>query len=172
VLGDGVALSSTPINASIDRLRSLPRPGGVDSFNAPRVPAERQVYRVRVVLLRFTLARDGDIHLAIAQPGNASSTMIAEIPDPKSMTGARNVYRAAVAQTRRKFVALFGAPQSGVWRSVDRRIEITGPAFFDLLHGQAGGLFGGAPTGVEIHPVLSIEIGAGTRRMGSNNKGP
>src|SRR5207247_2332491 len=76
VLADGVAIHATPINTSIDRLRSLPRPAGVDSLDAPRVAAERQVYRVRAVLQRFTLAKDGDIHLAIAQPGNPAGTMI------------------------------------------------------------------------------------------------
>ena len=52
VLADGVAIHATPINTSIDRLRSLPRPAGVDSLDAPRVAAERQVYRVRAVLQR------------------------------------------------------------------------------------------------------------------------
>ncbi len=158
VLGDGVAINPTPIDASVDQLRSLPRSAGVDSFNASRVPAERQVYRVRAVLLRFTLANDGDIHLAIAQPGNPASTMIAEIPDPNRMTGAPNVYREAVAQTRRKFIAAFGAPSMSKWRPAHLQVELVGPLFFDLLHGQVGGLFGGTPTGVEIHPVLGIVI--------------
>jgi hypothetical protein len=158
VLGDGVAINVTPIDASVDQLRSFPRPAGVDSLNASRVPAERQVYRVRAVLLRFTLANDGDIHLAIAQPGNPAGTMIAEIPDPNRMTGAPNAYREAVARTRRKFIAAFGAPSMSNWRHVHREILLVGPLFFDLLHGQVGGLLGGTPTGVEIHPVLGIVI--------------
>ena len=158
VLGDGTAINATPINTSVDRLHALPRPAGVDSLDATRVPAERQVYRVHADLLRFMLANDGDIHLAIAQPGNAASTMIAEIPDPSRMTGAPNIYREAVAQTRRKFIAAFGAPVMSKWRPAHREVILTGPLFFDLLHGQVGGLFGGTPTGVEIHPVLGIVI--------------
>ncbi len=158
VLGDGVAIASAPIDVSIDQLRSLPRPVGVDSFDTPRVVAERQVYRVRADLLRFTLASDGDIHLAIAQPGKTASTVIAEIPDPDRMTNAPNRYRQAVAEARRKFIAEFGIPSISTWRSAHRAVTLTGPIFFDLLHGQVGGLFGGAPTGVEIHPVLAIEI--------------
>jgi len=158
VLGDGTAINTTPINSSIERLRALPRPAGADGLNATRVPAERQVYRVHADLLRFTLANDGDIHLAIAQPGNATLTMIAEIPDPSRMTGAPNIYRYAVAQTRRKFIAAFGPPVKGKWLPAHREVVLSGPLFFDLLHGQVGGLFGGTPTGVEIHPVLGIVI--------------
>lgn len=165
VLGDGAAINVTPIETTIDRLRALPRPAGVDSLSATRVPAERQAYRVRALLLRFTLASDGDIHLAIAQPGNPANTMIAEIPDPARMTGALNVYRLAVAQTRRKFIGAFGTPVMKTWKPANREVILTGPLFFDLLHGQVGGLFGGTPTGVEIHPVLGIVIGhSGTKR--------
>jgi len=111
---------------------------------------------VRAVLLRYSLASDGDVHLAIADPHDAASTMIAEIPDPNRMDGAPPRYRQEVARTRRQFIAAFGAPSFGVWRPVGREIEITGPVFFDLLVGQAGGQAAGAPSAVEIHPVLRL----------------
>jgi len=120
------------------------------------VTQERQVYTVRAVLLRFTLASDGDIHLAIADPHNRAVTMIAEIPDPDRMTGAPERYRNQVAQTRRNFVAAFGAPALDIWRPVGRQVQVTGPIFFDYRAGPPGGEAGVAPNDVEIHPVLSI----------------
>jgi hypothetical protein len=158
VLGDGVPISATPIDGTITQLRALPRPAGVDGFDAPRVPLERQVYRVRALLLRFTLATDGDIHLAIAQPGDPASTMIAEIPDPARMTGAPARYRNEIAQTRRSFTRVFGAPSLDVWRPAGRQVELTGPIFFDIGHGQIGGNDAGAPNAIEIHPVLKVKL--------------
>ncbi len=156
VLGDGVPIASKPIDATITQLRAIPRPPGVDSFNAARVLQERQVYRVRAVLLRFSLAPDGDVHLAIGELSDPVATMIAEIPDPDRMTGAPARYRDQVARTRRDFIATFGAPALDVWRPVRRQVVLTGPLFFDYLAGPAGGQAGVAPNDVEIHPVLTI----------------
>jgi hypothetical protein len=155
-LADGVAISTNSVDGTIAQLRAMPRPAGVSSFSASRVPQERQVYRLRAVLLRFRLATDGDVHLAIADPRDSAVTMIAEIPDPQRMTRAPARYRNEVAQTRRDFIATFGVPSFDVWRPVGRQVEITGPLFFDLLVGQVGGQAAGAPNGVEIHPVLSL----------------
>jgi len=158
VLGDGTAISSKPVDATITQLRAMPRPDGVDEFNAPRVPQERQVYRVRAEILRYTLAGDGDIHLAIAEPHDPAVTTIAEIPDASRMGGAPALYRDQVARTRRDFIAVFGAPTLDVWRPVHRQAELTGPLFFDSIFGQVGGKAGGAANGIEIHPVLGIKL--------------
>ena len=113
---------------------------------------------MRVELLRFTLATDGDIHLAVAEPGKPDATMIAEIPDPARMTGAPKKYREEVGVTRRAFIRAFGAPMLNAWHDVNREVAITGPIFFDLISSQIGGSAAGAPTAVEIHPVLRLEI--------------
>ena len=155
-LADGVPIAATPIDGTIEQLRAMPRPPGVDYFNASRVPQERQLFRLRATLLRFSLATDGDVHLAIADPHHPAATMIAEIPDPARMGGAPARYRREVARTRRSFIVRYGAPVFGAWRPVNRLVELTGPVFFDLLDGQAGGQAAGAPNAVEIHPVLSI----------------
>ncbi|HET9392135.1 MAG TPA: hypothetical protein VFO29_01245 [Candidatus Rubrimentiphilum sp.] len=167
-LGDGATINLKPIVTTVDRLRKMPRPAGVDDRDAARVAEERQVYRVDADLLRFTLASDGDIHLAIAQPGHPQDTMIAEIPDPSRMTGAPNIYRLAVARTRREFIAEFGTPVMSTWKPANREVTLYGPLFFDLLHGQTAGLFGGTPTGIEIHPVLGITISAASGLRGHN----
>jgi hypothetical protein len=154
-LADGVPIAASPVVGTVVELRALPRPQGVDAFNATRVSQERVVYRLRAVLLRFTLASDGDIHLAIAQPGEPAATVIAEIPDPARMTGAPDRYRNQVTQARRGFIQTFGTP-TNVWKEVDRAVVLTGPIFYDYRHGQVGGKFAGAESGIEIHPVLSI----------------
>ena len=155
VLGDGTVISSKPVDATLTQLRAMPRPDGVDGFNAPRVPQERQVYRVRALLLRFALASDGDVHLAIAEPRDPGVTMVAEIPDPDRMNGALPRYRAEVARTRRDFIAAFGTPVRGTWHQIRRQVVLSGPIFFDFVD-QVGGETGVAPNGIEIHPVLSI----------------
>jgi len=156
VLADGVAIDAAhPAVATVDQLRTLSRPPGVDGFNAPRAPAERRVYRVQAELLGFKLEKDGDIHLVIAQPGNRAHTMIAEIPDPRCMSGAPPVYAEDVARTRLAFVKAYGIPPATHFRIAYRAITVVGPAFFDFLHRQDGL----APNGIEIHPVLSLGPG-------------
>lgn len=156
VLADNTVINVNPVSATVDQLRALPRPAGVDGLDAPRVPAERQIYRVRAKLLRFKLANDGDIHLAIAQPDAAAHTMIAEIPDPARMPDTSAHYRIAVSQARSTFIRLFGTPSITQWRPANRQIELIGPLLFDFVDGQVGGLAAGVATGVEIHPVLAI----------------
>ncbi len=158
VLSDGVAINvAHPAVATVDKLRTLPRPPGVEGFDAPRVPAEQRVYRVQAELLGFKLEKDGDIHLVIAQPGDRARTMIAEIPNPRCMEGAAPVYIQDVARTRLAFVKTYGIPPVTHFRIAYRPITVVGPAFFDFLHGQDGL----APNGVEIHPMLAIGAGAG-----------
>ncbi len=158
VLGDGVPISAKTLDGTIAQLRALPRPPGVGGFNAPRGTLERQIYRVRAELLRFTLATDGDIHLAIAEPHNLALTMIAEIPDPDRMAGSPIQYRGQVARARRDFISVFGTPLLDVWHPVGRQVPITGPIFFDSPSGQVGGEAGGVANGVEIHPVLAMKL--------------
>lgn len=157
-LSDGVSLAPVALSGTIAQLRDLPRPPGVEGFDAPRVAQERQIYTVRATLLRFTLATDGDIHLAIADPHDADVTMIAEIPDPARMGGAPKKYRDEIAKTRRDFIRTFRGPQLNAWDEVHREVVITGPIFFDQEHGQIGGRYAGAANAIEIHPVLRIEL--------------
>ncbi len=152
VLADGSALSASAFSTTVDALRALPRPYGVGGFDAPRVAAESRVYRVNAELLGFKLESDGDIHLVIAQPGHRARTMIAEIPDPSCMDGAPAAYARDVAKARLAFVKAYGIPPVREFRIAYRPIQLTGPAFFDFLHGQDGL----APTGIEIHPVLAV----------------
>lgn len=151
-LGDGTALDGPIRTVDVNYLRALPRPGGTQGFDAPRVPAERRMYHVYGELLGFKLEDDGDIHAIIAESGDRSATVIVEIPDPRCMYGAPAVRLRQVAQTRLAFVKRSGIPPYRSMRLAYQPIAVTGPAFFDFEHGQGGA----APNDVEIHPVLAL----------------
>lgn len=53
VLADGTMIASAAVPESVDTLRALTRPYGVGGFDAPRVAAERRLYRVNADLLGF-----------------------------------------------------------------------------------------------------------------------
>lgn len=165
VLADGTTIASTAIPESINALRALPRPYGVGGFDASRVAAERRLYHVNAELLGFKLESDGDVHLVIAQPGDRAHTMIAEIPDPNCMDGAPAAYARDVQQARLAFVKAYGIPPVRTFRLAYRPITLTGPAFFDFLHGQDGL----APTGIEIHPVLAVNASGAIAPTPSTN---
>lgn len=152
-LADGTYLSTSIIATSVEALRPLPRPAGVDGFDSPRARSEQQVYRVQAELLGFKLENDQDIHLVLAQPGNRSATIIAEIPDPKCMRGAGQDAIDAVGRVRLAFVRAFGIPPVTHFAIAYKPVTVIGPAFFDFDHEQSGL----APNAIEIHPVIGIE---------------
>jgi hypothetical protein len=65
--------------------------------------------------------------------------MIAESPSVSCAGRATPTRRRQMAQARAKV-------------RLCARASVTGVAFFDFLHGQTGG----APNGIELHPVLSF----------------
>lgn len=152
VLADGTALFTTIASADVNYLRSLPRPNGIEGFDAPRVPDERRLYRIQGELLGFKVEDDGDIHVVIAENGNRDTTLVAEIPDPRCMSGAPGAYIRNVAQTRLAFVKRYGIPPYRSMRLAYSPITIIGPVFFDFEHGQMGS----APNDAEVHPVLAL----------------
>lgn len=152
VLADGSGLFSPVSSVDVDYVRAIPRPWGVTGFDAGRVSAERHVYRIQGELLGFKVEDDGDIHAVIAQNGDRSATLVAEIPDPRCMEGAPAQYVRDVAQTRLAFVKRYGIPPYRSMRLAYQPITIVGPVFFDFEHGQTGS----APNNAEIHPVIGL----------------
>jgi hypothetical protein len=71
------------VPTTISQLGALPPPP--DLPNDRRIaPAELTTYVVRARLLDFKREHDDDFHLVIAEPGDRSKTMIAEIPASRS----------------------------------------------------------------------------------------
>jgi hypothetical protein len=152
---------------NIPNLRAMPVPGG----SAPtglRVAgsAEQEQWKLAGThVIAYKLEADSDYHLELKSAINGT-TMIAEIPDPGCVsnpaaktliTQARNAFNTAVAPNAPtgyyQYLNPNPAPINGVPQPPGMRVTLTGPAFFDFIHGQLGV----APNGIEIHPVLSFK---------------
>ena len=101
-----------------------------------RLPFERNVY---TVYARVTLVRpesDGDLHVVL---DDGVREMIAEAPMGACTVGATPARRREMAVARSHV-------------RVCARARVTGVAFFDYYHGQAGV----APNAIELHPILAF----------------
>jgi hypothetical protein len=142
-----------PKNATVAELDALPTTNSGNPDQG-REPNEMQVYRVTANLEVAKLESDSDLHLVLTE---GSATMIGEIPDAPACTGPPVTERVSVLeqqieQARNAFVQEFGQP-GGSFMTIGHRVTVTGVLFDDKLHGQRGV----SPSGVELHPILSIE---------------
>jgi hypothetical protein len=120
---DAGKVNFQPVPATITQLGSLPSP--------PHLPNDRRIapveftsYAVRARLVEFKGESDDDFHLVVAEPGDRSKTMVAEIPAP-----GYSQAQALLGPPRREFVDLFGrVPLSWSWsqpRTNDDLVQIT-----------------------------------------------
>jgi hypothetical protein len=145
---DKVSLSPKP--TTIEKLRHLKVPPGLNESSPRFIPAETITYKVKALLMSVKLEKDGDLHLVIADP-RVGGSMIAELPDSScvgarahdQMVGARKALSGSCGGTPKKVGALW---------TLSGHATLAGVAFFDLLHGQGGV----APNGIELHPVVSF----------------
>lgn len=115
--------------------------------------AERQVWRVHGTIAAFKLEQDGDLHVVLSD--GAGHHMIVEIPSGRCAVGG--AWAKQIAAAREAAEAKLH-PTGKLRRTAILDVTVTGLGFFDKLHGQVGA----APNGVELHPVLAIEIGGGS----------
>lgn len=135
----------TPKEATISWLISQERP--YPSPADQRIgPIETHTYKVRAHLVSHKLEEDGDFHIVIADVEDPSKTMIAEIPSADCAGACASGH----AEEFRKARAVI----MGLSDQVPSVVVVTGVGFFDFSHGQTGG----APNGIELHPVLKIEV--------------
>jgi hypothetical protein len=109
-------------------------------------PVETQTYKVRARLVSYKLEQDGDFHIVIADVEDPGKTMIAEIPSPDCAGACASAH---VEEFRRARAVIIEFSNEG-----PRFVVVTGVGFFDLAHDQTGA----APNGIELHPVLKIEL--------------
>jgi hypothetical protein len=114
-------------------------------------PIETQTYKIRAFLVAYKLEADQDFHVVIADVEDPSKTMIAEVPSPEC-AGACASGHAEEFRIARAVIAGLPEPVPPVI------VVVTGVGFFDFLHGQTGA----APNGIELHPVLKIELESGS----------
>lgn len=112
-------------------------------------PIETQTYKVRAYMIDYKPEEDGDFHIVIADVEDASKTMIAEIPSPDCAGACASGH---VEEFRKARAVIMGL--SDKFPHVAVAVVVTGVGFFDFLHGQTGA----APNGIELHPVLKIEL--------------
>jgi len=138
-----------PVDVTVEALVGRQRPAGL-SVTRRAAPTETTVYRVEARLLSMFSEADGDYHLVLASPRDATITMIAEVPDPGCAGACASGFAGVYTKVRQKLMDYLNSA-----RSVARPlVRITGVGFFDYIHGQRGV----APNGVELHPVLDVEF--------------
>jgi len=107
-----------------------------------RLPFERHVFRVRAHTDLIRPEDDQDFHVVLSD--SRGRTMIAESPARGCTSRATPIRRRQMATARRAI------------RLCPRTATVTGVAFFDFDHGQAGV----APNTIELHPILAFRCGA------------
>ena len=116
-------------------------------------PIETQAYSVHANLVGFKLEKDHDIHIVISDLENPSETMIVEIPSKDCASVCASPRLPDFEAARAVFDGRFGEPHEQ-FHKVNATVDVTGVGFFDFLHNQTGV----AVNGIELHPVLSIQI--------------
>jgi hypothetical protein len=156
--GDASRVNLTPVAGSVSDLRSLPAPA--DLPDASRIaPTELTTFTVTVRLIEFKIEGDHDVHVVVADPADASKSMIVEFPDAEACSGADiSAERLGMETARAALIAAEGEPSSSKFKKLSGQAVITGVGFFDFLHGQTGV----APNCIELHPVLKFELPAPT----------
>lgn len=97
---------------------------------------ELYLWETTGVLVERRREKDGDLHLILASPDDASITLVAEVPDPREVP---QEHRGEVAGARRVAEKL----KRGAC------VVVRGVGFCDYEHGQRGA----APSAVELHPL-------------------
>jgi hypothetical protein len=125
----------TPIRStSLAYLVTRPAPA---SLPLTRLPFERRVFRVQAAVTEIRREADGDLHAVLS---DGQHTMIAEAPSPSCDERATALRRTEMRSARLAVRRCNSA-------------TVTGVAFFDYPHGQAGV----APNAIELHPVLAFK---------------
>lgn len=144
---------SSPTQTTIANLTSIPAPATLPQSD--RVdPIETTAYTLSATLVQYKIEDDQDVHMVIT---DGPAHMIAELPSP-SCVDPSSPWHDLIATARAQFNSQFH-PTTSWQHPANVSITITGPGFFDFLHGQTGV----APNGIEIHPVLMYH----TSRTGS-----
>lgn len=155
--GSASRLDIWPTSTSVRDLAAIPMP-------APKVkgkerrgvwPEEFQTFSVEGRVAVAKPEPDSDVHIAIEDGSpdipETLVSMIVEVVHPEC-AGPRP-WRAIVAARQQLVEMIGGEPTKARLRTLlGRWVRVSGVAFFDKLHGQKGG----APNGIELHPVMSI----------------
>jgi hypothetical protein len=137
---DAALVDTTPVTSTVSALAGLDIPEVRYPTNGRLAPVERQVFRLRAEIARITTEEDGDWHVILRDPDDGRRAIIAEVPDPRCVKSPalQQIYTAVRDSLRR-------VPRRGI-------AVVHGIGFWDFLHTQEGG----APNGIELHPLLLV----------------
>lgn len=151
---DAASVNFSPRPSTVAWLTSQPAPPSLPE-DSRLAPLEFQAFTVRAILVGYKEESDRDFHLVLADPGDPSVTMIAEIPSTECSSACSSRSANSFVSARQDFEARFGMPAP---RFESPRglviVDVTGVAFFDFFHRQRGV----APNAIELHPVLSLRF--------------
>ncbi len=148
---DATKVNLTPVAGTVADLRALTAPKSLPA-NKRVAPTELTTFSVTARVIEFKLEDDKDIHLVIADPGDAAKTLIVEFPDIGCQGAIGSAQAAMMKSARDALIARYGQPREGRFTAISGSATITGVGFFDFLHGQTGV----APNAIELHPVLQF----------------
>jgi hypothetical protein len=103
---------------------------------------EFRVYQVVGVVQLARNEADHDVHIALADPDDATKTIVVEVADPSCAT--TSPFITTLVNARSQYQALGALP--------GRRVLVRGVGFYDFAHGQTGR----SQSCIELHPVLGI----------------
>ncbi len=150
-------INFTPVKTTVSELAAMRAPQRLEEEE--RDPAEKQVYSVEAVLLGWKAESgahgDEDFHLVLADPGDLTRTMIAEVPSSECEGACSSFEAQRFTDVRRALEAQLSSPQAHFRRFTPAWVvRVEGVAFFDVFHGQIGV----AENCVELHPLLKVEF--------------
>jgi hypothetical protein len=120
-------------------LTSQPAPSPLPA-DSRLAPLELQAFTVRAQLIAIKEEGDRDFHLILADPGDPSATMLAEIPSSECSGACSSQYASSFESARTALQARFGMPPTTGFQNVPGTVivDVTGVAFFDFFHSQRG----------------------------------
>jgi hypothetical protein len=105
-------------------------------------PEEFRVFEVEGVVQLTRNEDDKDVHIAVADPADASKTIVVEVADPACATMSPFLVMLTNAKSQYQSLGIL----------TGRRVRIRGVGFYDFAHGQTGRSL----SCIELHPVVSI----------------
>lgn len=148
--------TATP--TTVQQLRAA-KPPAVSASTKRQAHWETQTVSVPVEFSDGKLVHDGDLQLVVHAPGQATETMIAELPGAGCLhAGTSAADRIALTAARDEIVRSCG-PFTAKKRSLQGRAVLTGVRFLDIPHSGDtvdDNARGAAPDEVEVHPILLV----------------
>lgn len=148
---DAKSVSLSPKTSTISKMIHLAKPSDLPASSRIK-STELQTFKIKATLTGYKHEKDSDYHLVLED--SSGNTMIGEIPDPSCVQSGKGPFYNGIKKARAQFDAVFSA--TGSLKKTSTAVTVTGVGFFDFLHGQTGV----APNGIELHPILDIDISA------------